>query len=77
MARGEEVCIGDVLRLRRWGSESTVGANSSGMSLGGETEVGDVESGEKGAGGDGAGGVRRREGAGGLRGDENWQGGMY
>jgi hypothetical protein len=76
MARGEEVCIGDVQRLMRQGSQSTIGTNESGTSLGGKTEVGEGGDPEKGRTEEE--GIRRREAARkGSRGDEDWMGGHY
>ena len=63
LARGDEICIGDVLRLRNQSTSTSL--NSSTGSLGGQT-LADGEEAEE---------LRRREAR--ARGDEEWMGGTY
>lgn len=65
LARGDNVCIGDVLRLRNQSMSSSSLTNSSSGSLGGRT----LQDGEEAAE------LRRRENR--ARGDEEWMGGTY
>lgn len=69
-AKGEGVCLGDVLRLQRQGSASTIGLNVSQGSLGGETAYDGEEGGVRDSR------VERRGGDGGVR-DAEWMGGAY